>query len=162
MERHLSAVERAGSGGGGVAVPCAADDGRAGDGAVCAAVEAVTTVVAEKDVFIGAELPFQVAIAPCPTGCGGDVGLRDGLAIDNEGAVGKGDGFVGEAANAFDGDFTRLWFVECDDIAAFGVAVVGESACGEDEIALEQEGLHAVAGDVESAGTEEVKEASGV
>ena len=74
----------------------------------------------------------------------------------------RGDGFVGEAANAFDGDFTRVWFMECDDIAALGVAVVGESACGEDEIALKQEGLHAVTGDTESAGAEEVKEAGGV
>ena len=76
--------------------------------------------------------------------------------------VGEGDGFVGESADALDGDFARQRFVKCYDIAALGVAVVGESARGEDEIALEQEGLHAVTGDTESTGAEEVKEAGGV
>ena len=50
-----------------------------------------------------------------------------GLAIDDEGAVGEGDGFVGESADAFDGDFARQRFVKCYDIAALGVAVAGES-----------------------------------
>ena len=52
--------------------------------------------------------------------------------------------------------------MKCDDIAALGVAVVGESACGQDEIALEQVWLHAVAGDVESTGAGKVEEAGGV